>query len=89
MRLNQEQLKYLAAVEPQSVKGPILQKLEKIEKLLADLPIPENYDDYNVLLCLERIEKLVSEKRPVSYTFDITRNANGTLAKIVATPTKG
>lgn len=85
MRLNQDQLRFLAAVEP-TAKSPILEKLSHIEKLLADQPYPDSYDDADVLMCLERIEKMVSEKKPVSYSFDITRNANGTLARIVATP---
>lgn len=95
MRLNQEQLRFLAATEPQSVKGPILAKLDQIEKLLENLSDSTNeqaYDDRDVLVRLERIEKIISQvpdKKPATYVFDITRNVNGSLAKIVATPVKG
>lgn len=86
MRLNQEQLRYLSADVPQAAKSPILEKLNSIEKLLGDLPVSDIYDDTYVLKCLERIEKMLSDKKPVGYNFEITRNANGTLARIVATP---
>jgi hypothetical protein len=98
MRLNQAQLRNLNAVENEPLANPILKKLSHLENLLKNLPVPQMlkiekqiYDDSNVLGRLGRLEKIISQlaaEKPATYVFDITHNANGSLAKIVATPVK-
>lgn len=99
MRLNQTQLRQLNAVEREPLANPILKKLSNLENLVKNLPVPQMpkiekqvYDDSNVIGRLECLEKIISQlaaEKPSAYVFDITRNSNGSLAKIVATPVKG
>lgn len=69
--------------------APVIQRLDDLEAAVENIPVPAAADLQPLMTRLAKLEKAVAAipPRPASYTFDVKRDDNGKMTKVVASRT--
>ena len=94
MRLSSAQLEKFQATPVDNAHNIVARRVKRLEDILLSAPQEEDpkAEEQTIIDRIDRLEELMVSmlsKKTTSYEFNVTRNLNGSIDKITATPVKG